>query len=241
MPALSEIGSWVHSNLEVNTLGRCLPQPPAMNEDGEEVEDPDAPEPSPVLRSVEEEEGECLLFAVSPVLVLLCPRPVCALAEGGGEYNVDGFRYLWCLRPPTPPPQYMCRDLSCVPLLLVVVVVVLRFLLLLRLLLPGDWNLRVVPSAGRVEGAEGGLAVVRSLRWPGACTVGFGKRFANVYVGYGHRFAAAAYAPPAPADVQGEFDVTAMAEEATFQEGVDVTEDPDAGVPAGDGEEEEDE
>ena len=160
MPALNEAGSWVHSNLELNTLGRCLPQPPKTNEDGEEVEDPDAPEPSPVLRSIEEEEGA--------------------------------------------------------------------------------WNVRQFPAAGRVEGAEGGLVVVRSLRWPGAASVGFGKRFANVYVGFGQRHATAAYAPPAPADVQGEFDVTALAEEATFGEQADVTEDPDAGLPAGDGEGEED-
>lgn len=161
VPALNELGSWVHSNLEVNVLGRCLPQPPTTNEDGEEVEDPDAPEPSPVLRAIEEEEG--------------------------------------------------------------------------------DWNLRQLPAAGRAEGAEGGLVVVRSLRWPGASTVGFGKRFANVYVGFGQRYAQASYAPPAPAAVQGEFDVTALAEDATFGEGVDVTEDPDAGVPAGDGEGEDDE
>lgn len=150
-PALGEVGSWVHARLEVNTLGRCLPQPPATNEDGEEVEDPDAPEPSPVLRSIEEEEG--------------------------------------------------------------------------------GWNLRGVPAAGQGEGAEPGLVVVRSLRWPGAATVGFGKRFANVYVGYGQRYAPAAYAPPQPADVQGEFDVTAVAEEATFEEGTDVTADPAAGLP----------
>ena len=159
VPALNEAGSWVHSNLEVNTLGRCLPQPPVTNEDGEEVEDPDAPEPSPVLRAIEEEEG--------------------------------------------------------------------------------DWNLRQLPGSGRAEGAEGGLVVVRSLRWPGAASVGFGKRFANVYVGFGHRHAKAAYAPPAPADVQGEFDVTALNEEATFGEGTDVVDDPDAGLPANEGEGEE--
>jgi radial spoke head protein 4A len=101
----------------------------------------------------------------------------------------------------------------------------------------GDWNLRQLPGAARAEGEEGGLVVVRSLRWPGACSIGFGKRFANVYVGYGHRHAAEAYAPPEPAEVQGEFDVTALAEEATFEEGVDVAEDPDAGAPA-EGEEE---
>lgn len=206
MPALNEVGSWVHSNLELNTLGRCLPQPPKMNEDGEEIEDPDAPEPSPVLRSIEEEEGAFWL--------------ACSAAGGG---------WLWC--------HCLCVCCAAVHGCRVAVRVLTR---LRCLSVTGAWNVRQLPAAGRVEGAEGGLVVVRSLRWPGAASVGFGKRFANVYVGFGQRYAPAAYAPPAPADVQGEFDVTALAEEATFGEQADVTEDPDAGLPAGDGEGEED-
>ena len=92
-------------------------------------------------------------------------------------------------------------------------------------------------SSGQAEGAEPGLVIVRNLRWPGSATIGVGKRFANVYVGYGHRYQAAAYAPPVPADVATEWAPEEDAPPLTEQ--ADVTEDPDAGQPEGEGDGEE--
>lgn len=85
----------------------------------------------------------------------------------------------------------------------------------------GSWSGRALPMTG------GGAthAVVRSLNWPGAVAVASdgGSRYANVYVGYGQPFSAAAYTPPLPPVVQAEFDDSTLAEQE------DVTEDPDAG------------
>jgi len=58
MPPVGELGSWVHHRLPLNKLGRTTPNPPAVDEEGEPIEDPDAPEAPAALASIEEEEGQ---------------------------------------------------------------------------------------------------------------------------------------------------------------------------------------
>lgn len=158
--ALNEAGGWTHHMLPINKLGRTTPNPAKLDDEGEPIEDPDAPEPPEVLKSIEEEEGA--------------------------------------------------------------------------------WSLRQLPASGMAEGAESGLVAVRNLAWPGAVTVGFGKRFANVYVGYGTPYSATVFAPAVPFGAAAEYDIND--EEKPFTTQVEVTVDPDAGAPAGEGEgDEEDE
>ena len=42
---------------------------------------------------------------------------------------------------------------------------------------------------GKQEGqtAVYGVALLKNLSWPGACTVGYKGGWANIYIGYGHR------------------------------------------------------
>lgn len=49
------------------------------------------------------------------------------------------------------------------------------------------------------------VAVVRSCLWPGAHTFAFGKTFENIYIGWGHKFAAEGFSPMAPPVIQQEF------------------------------------
>lgn len=107
------------------------------------------------------------------------------------------------------------------------------------------WQVRTVPSAG-IPDAEPGLVIVKSINWPGAVAVGFGRRFACAYVGYGVELAKGAYQPALPGAAPAEFSVAVFnpaAEEAVFMEQPDVLEDPNAGKPAEgeEGEEEDDE
>ncbi|ETW07763.1 hypothetical protein H310_02204 [Aphanomyces invadans] len=48
---------------------------------------------------------------------------------------------------------------------------------------PGSWRVDRLPST--TSAAVGELAIARSLTWPGAVSIGVGKKFLNVYVGYG--------------------------------------------------------
>ncbi|KAF0698554.1 Aste57867_10836 [Aphanomyces stellatus] len=48
---------------------------------------------------------------------------------------------------------------------------------------PGSWRVDRLPST--TSAAVGEMAVARSLTWPGAVSIGVGKKFLNVYVGYG--------------------------------------------------------
>ena len=61
-PDLGQLDSWVHTGLALNVLGRTKPNPPKMNDAGEEVPDESAPEPSAPLKSIAEDaplaEGE---------------------------------------------------------------------------------------------------------------------------------------------------------------------------------------
>lgn len=49
------------------------------------------------------------------------------------------------------------------------------------------------------------VAVVKSNLWPGAAAFSNGKKFENVYIGYGHKYTAQNYSPPAPAAIQKEY------------------------------------
>lgn len=118
------------------------------------------------------------------------------------------------------------------------------------------WTVRPCPVSG-IPSAEPstGLVLAKSLRWPGAVAVARGRRFANLYVGYGVEsgtpegadLAPAAFQPATPGPVQTEFSMEAFnaaaAENgAKFEEQPDVIADPDEGKPAeGEEEAEEDE
>mmetsp|Transcript_38790 Transcript_38790/g.62149 ORF Transcript_38790/g.62149 Transcript_38790/m.62149 type:complete len:522 (+) Transcript_38790:1-1566(+) len=55
------------------------------------------------------------------------------------------------------------------------------------------------------EKAEGAVAAIRSLHWPGALCASDGKSFVNIYVGTGQPRIAKYYSPPPPPKVLGEF------------------------------------
>lgn len=150
----------MHYQLELNSLGRTKPNPPKVDDEGNEVVDEGAPEPSKPLKGIGED------------------GPVDEAAEEGG----------------------------------------------------GAWDVRALPITGAAEGEPGPVAVVRSLRWPGAVTVGFAKkRWANAYIGNGLPVALAPYQPSLPGPIPAEFD---FAGEATrVAEQGDVTKDPDEGKP----------
>mmetsp|Transcript_32870 Transcript_32870/g.42017 ORF Transcript_32870/g.42017 Transcript_32870/m.42017 type:complete len:456 (+) Transcript_32870:135-1502(+) len=56
---MKDKASWAHHEMELNVLGRCRPMPERLDENGDPIEDEDAPEPVEPLRTldVEEEEG----------------------------------------------------------------------------------------------------------------------------------------------------------------------------------------
>jgi len=62
-------------------------------------------------------------------------------------------------------------------------------------------------------------AILRSNLWPGAFTFGLEKKFENLYIGWGHKYTAESYSPPAPPATQEE-----------YPSGVEVTEVPDPTV-----------
>lgn len=103
----------------------------------------------------------------------------------------------------------------------------------------GAWDIRPCPASGTPEGeTPSGPVVVRSLRWPGAVTVGLGKKFTSAYVGWGLPVATAPYQPTLPPAVPAaEYDYAGTGEDGAakaVKEQPDVTVDP---TPAG-GEEE---
>jgi radial spoke head protein 4A len=73
------------------------------------------------------------------------------------------------------------------------------------------------------------LAVVRSLAWPGAYAIGFGRKYTNIYVGYGCKYSPGPYTPPAPPKLQSEFELAEDAGEDAWdgdREEADVAVDP---------------
>ncbi|MBN3313023.1 RSH4A protein, partial [Atractosteus spatula] len=49
------------------------------------------------------------------------------------------------------------------------------------------------------------IAVLRSNLWPGACAFATGKKFENIYIGWGLKFVGDGYTPPVPAAPQREY------------------------------------
>lgn len=100
----------------------------------------------------------------------------------------------------------------------------------------GSWDIRTCPAvSGMSEGTTSSLVVLRSLRFPGAFTVGIGKKFTSIYVGYGHEVSLKSFQPSLPATLPTEYDFNA--EGQTVKEKPDVATDPDAGKAAeGEGE-----
>lgn len=96
-----------------------------------------------------------------------------------------------------------------------------------------QWSLRLGPG-GSGEFA-GSVVFAKSLVWPGAVAVAEGKRFVNIYVGYGVKYEPKTYSPPLPAALQKEW--TPEEEEGPLVESEDVRADPTP--PKEEGEEEE--
>lgn len=70
------------------------------------------------------------------------------------------------------------------------------------------WHISQVgdPSSYNFDSLQKSYAVtvLRSTRWPGAATVSQGKRYCNVYVGYGLRDSGSCFLPQFPGDIQEE-------------------------------------
>ena len=95
-----------------------------------------------------------------------------------------------------------------------------------------SWEVRVGPVSGLPEGeAPKGLAVLRSLRFPGAFSVGIGKKVTSIYVGYGHEVSLKPYSPSLPPKLPVEFDFTAEATRVKEKDDV-KTEPPKEEAPA---------
>jgi len=48
------------------------------------------------------------------------------------------------------------------------------------------------------------VSVIKSNRWPGAMCVAQGPKYANIYVGYGHKFDSRGFQPFAPPTLSAE-------------------------------------
>ncbi|XP_062838531.1 radial spoke head protein 6 homolog A [Anolis carolinensis] len=49
------------------------------------------------------------------------------------------------------------------------------------------------------------LAVLHANLWPGACSFAVGRKFDNIYIGWGHKYSSDNYSPPLPPIVQSEY------------------------------------
>jgi radial spoke head protein 4A len=65
----------------------------------------------------------------------------------------------------------------------------------------GAWTLKL--SSTRI--AQYAVALVKSNVWPGSCTIGFDKKFENLYVGNGIKYEIENYSPQPPPPVMGEY------------------------------------
>lgn len=92
------------------------------------------------------------------------------------------------------------------------------------------WAFRTGPG-GAGESASS-VVVAKSLRWPGAVAVAAGRRFLNIYVGYGVPYMKDTYTPPLPAAVQKEW-APAGEEEEPLLEAADARVDPTPPVAEG--------
>jgi len=96
-----------------------------------------------------------------------------------------------------------------------------------------SWSIRICPG-GAGESAAAAVAA-KSLKWPGAIAVAAGRRFLNIYVGYGTMYQRETYTPPVPAPVLVEW--APAEEEEPLLETADARVDPTP--PAAEGAEEE--
>lgn len=94
-----------------------------------------------------------------------------------------------------------------------------------------SWTFRACPAgAGQ---SPNSMVVARSLVWPGAIAVAFGKRFTNIYVGDGVKFGGdGPYQPPLPPPLQSEW--APGEDEEGLVEQADVLVDPNPPEPEGD-------
>lgn len=100
----------------------------------------------------------------------------------------------------------------------------------------GAWLFAACPVSGLAEGeAPAGPFVAKSLRWPGAVTVGMGKKSAGAYVGWGLPVATKPYQPALPAAPPAVFNYAEDAQRVAEQK--DVTVDPTPPPEEGAGEE----
>lgn len=86
---------------------------------------------------------------------------------------------------------------------------------------PEAWTFRVCP--GGAGAASGSLVAARSVLWPGAVAIAAGRRFLNVYIGYGVMYEQS-YSPPLPDPIQTEW--APAEEEPGLVEQPDVRADP---------------
>lgn len=68
-----------------------------------------------------------------------------------------------------------------------------------------SWKSYTVPSTSNASPNVGQVAVIKSLVWPGAASVGLGKKFLNIYVGHGVKYSATPYQPTLPQPLQTGF------------------------------------
>lgn len=95
------------------------------------------------------------------------------------------------------------------------------------------WAFRLSPGGAGEHG--GSLAIARSLQYPGAFAIAAGKRFVNIYIGYGMIYNSKTYSPPLPSPIQTEW--TPPEGEDSLIEMDDIRVDPTP--PKAEGEEEE--
>jgi len=103
----------------------------------------------------------------------------------------------------------------------------------LNSLTPELWTFRVAP--GGSGAATGSCAVAKSLSWPGAVAVAGGRKWVNVYCGWGIPYEASRYNPPLPGPIQTEW--SPADEGAALVEQQDKRVDPTPPVVEGAGEE----
>lgn len=75
----------------------------------------------------------------------------------------------------------------------------------------GSWRIDRLP--GTLIPSVGEVAVLRNLVWPGAVSIGVGKKFLNVYVGHGVKFIPEPYQIQAPLPLQVGFGIAAITSE----------------------------
>lgn len=89
----------------------------------------------------------------------------------------------------------------------------------------GSWKVSVVPVTA--SSCVGELAIVKSLLWPGAVSVGLGKKFLNIYVGHGLKHSDTAFQPALPGELQTEYGVAPQEEDPSQVVFTNLSEQPD--------------